>query len=353
MLNYERKFVLEDILPKFKKPLQDKIVYSVSLIRKAEKLALAYDPQNGYYNTFSGGKDSQVLYHLMQIAGVKYSTHMNFTSIDPPEVIRFVRTEYPDVKTIKPKDSIFNLAVKRKFLPTMRARWCCEEFKEHAGAGKVTTIGIRHAESVRRSKRNEVEINSRKFSGTLEELDAYREAKNAKKRRGRKSAKEINITNANGERVLGCISGKETLLISPIIHWTEDDVWTFLNTLNITHCVLYDEGWKRIGCINCPMSSRKQHEIENRRWPHVKENWIRAIKKIRAGGGIQRRVYLVQHAKTYVFSGSSSSNRLNEELEDEIAEHIYDWWISKKPYKKWFYEKFVQKELDFKEDEKV
>lgn len=292
MKNCERNFVLEEILPKFKKPLQDKIVYSVNLIKKAGKLALAYDPVNGYYNTFSGGKDSQVLYHLMQIAGVKHATHMNLTSVDPPEVIRFVRTEYPDVELIKPKDSIFNLAVRRKFLPTMIARWCCAEYKENSGAGKVTTIGIRHAESVRRSKRNEVEISSKKFSGTLDELDKFRTERNTKKRRGRKPVGEINITNANGERVLGCIHGKESLLISPIIHWSEEDVWTFLNTLSIKHCVLYDEGWKRIGCINCPMSSAKQHEIEVNRWPHVKRNWINAIKKIRAGGGVFKEEYI-------------------------------------------------------------
>lgn len=301
MTNSEKKFCLEDILPKFSKPLQDKIVYSVNLIRKAEKLALAYDPENGYYNTFSGGKDSQVLYHLMQIAGVKHRTHMNFTSIDPPEVIRFVRTQYPDVDLIKPKDSIFNLAVKRKFLPTMTVRWCCAEYKENAGAGKVTTIGIRHAESVRRSKRNEVEISSKKFSGTLEELDEFRDERNSKKRRGRKPAVEVNITNAKGERVLGCIHGKESLLISPIIHWSEEDVWTFLNTLGITHCVLYDEGWKRIGCIGCPMSSAKHYDLENKRWPHVRRNWINAIKKIRAGGVFKKEFIWYNMPRPRVF----------------------------------------------------
>lgn len=286
MINSELKFKLDDILPLFTPPIREKIIHSIELIKKAEKLALAYDPYNGYYNTFSGGKDSQCLYHLVQMAGVKHKTHMNLTSVDPPEVIRFVKKQYPDVELIKPRDSIYNIAVKRKILPTMRVRWCCEEFKESAGAGKVTLIGIRHAESSRRAKRNEVEINSRKFSGTLEQLDEYRDKQNSSKKRGRKhnDAKEINITNADGERVLGCIHGKESLLISPIIYWTDDDVWTFLNTLGIAHCELYDQGWHRIGCIGCPMSSRKQKMIENARYPHVKRNWIKAIKAIRMGG---------------------------------------------------------------------
>ena len=86
-------------------------------------------------------------------------------------------------------------------------------------------------------------------------------------------------------QTLGCISGKESILISPIIHWMEKDVWEFLNkVMEVPHCSLYDEGWHRIGCIGCPMSSEKQKQIENIRYPHVKRNWIKAIKSIRGGG---------------------------------------------------------------------
>ena len=42
--------------------LQDKINYSIALLRKCEKMALDYDPENGFYLAFSGGKDSQALY---------------------------------------------------------------------------------------------------------------------------------------------------------------------------------------------------------------------------------------------------------------------------------------------------
>ena len=49
------------------------------------------------------------------------------------------------------------------------------------------------------------------------------------------------------------------------------------------------------------------------------------------------------------FSGGSSSGRLTEEQEHEIAENIYDWWISGKPYKKWYAEKFQQLKLDLGE----
>ena len=251
--------------------------------------------RGGYFLAFSGGKDSQCLYHVAKLAGVKFVPHMNLTSVDPPEVIRFVKQQYPDVHFIKPKKSIYQYAVEKQILPTQRVRWCCNEYKEHAGAGKVTLIGIRHAESSRRAKRNEVEISNQKFSGTLEGLDEYREKRNSKKQKS-KNNKSVSIVTASGERTLGCLYGKETLLISPIIHWTFADVWEFLNKLGVAHSELYDQGYTRIGCICCPMSSLKQKRKELARYPHVKRNWIKAIKAIRSGGGgIQKRIYLVEH----------------------------------------------------------
>ena len=259
-------------------------------------------------------------------------------------------------------------------LPTHRVRWCCEAYKENAGAGKVTLIGIRHQESTRRAKRNEVEISSKKFSGTLEGFEQYREEKLSKPYKGR--AKSVNITNATGERTVGCISGKESLLISPIIYWTERDVWEFLNRVcQVPHCSLYDEGYSRIGCICCPMSNYRQKVREINRWPHVKRNWIKAIIAIRRGGGIARQTYRQQPCGTVLdqtgdlsqsklgghilhpdpqywtgFSESSSPDGLTEEQEWEIAENIFEWWISGKSYKKWYAEKFLQVKFEFNYD---
>lgn len=296
MINSEMTFDYGEVMQKLSEPLRRKVEHSIELLRKAEKLALAYDEENGYYLAFSGGKDSQCLYHIAKLAGVKFKAHMSLTSVDPPEVIRLVKRNYPEVELIKPKKSIFQIAIEKQILPTMRVRWCCAEYKETAGAGKVTLIGIRKAESSRRAKRNEVEINNRKFSGDLDELEKYRQEQRVKRMKRKSKADGVNITNADAEQTLGCIHGKESLLISPIIYWTEQDVWEFLNdVVRVPHCSLYDEGWHRIGCIGCPMSSPKQKQIEEKRWPHVKRNWIKAIKAIRNGGGIQRRIYMVEH----------------------------------------------------------
>ena len=157
----------EDALKLAPLDLRNKIQHSVELIRKAEKLALIYDPENGFYNTFSGGKDSQALYYIVKMSGVKFQTHMSLTSVDPADVIRFVKTQYPSVIRHKPQISIYKKAVEIGFLPTMTKRWCCKEYKEIGGAGKVKLIGIRSEESVKRSKRNEVEVSAKKFSGNI------------------------------------------------------------------------------------------------------------------------------------------------------------------------------------------
>lgn len=284
------KITLAEALNRASERLRKKMILSVELLQKAEKIALNYDAEQGYFLAFSGGKDSQALYHIAQLAGVRFQGHMNLTSVDPPEVIRFVKKNYPEVELNKPGKSIFQSAVERQILPTMRVRWCCAEYKETAGAGKVTLIGIRKAESSRRAKRNEVEIKSRKFSGDLDGLEEYRQEQKAKRIRRKSKEDGVNITNADEEQTLGCIHGKESLLISPIIYWSEQDVWEFLNdVVKVPHCSLYDEGWHRIGCIGCPMSSHKQKMLENERYPHVKRNWIKAIKAIRNGGGYSRK----------------------------------------------------------------
>ena len=389
--NMELNITLSEALERASEGLRKKMLHSVELLQKAEKIALNYDAENGYYLAFSGGKDSQALFHMTQLAGVKFCGHMNLTSVDPPEVIRFVKKNYPEVELIKPGKSIFQHAIEKQILPTMRVRWCCAEYKETAGAGKVTLIGIRKAESSRRAKRNEVEINNRKFSGDLDGLDEYRQEQRAKRARRKSKEQGVNITNADEEQTLGCIHGKESLLISPIIYWTEKDVWEFLNdVVKVPHCSLYDEGWHRIGCIGCPMSSHRQKMIENKRYPHIKRGWIKAIKAIRNGGvfkreyiwwnirkdwmplrnvrgllrtqavtsiiqtrniGIDERTEGYGSSRKLGFSGGSSSDRLTEEQENEIAENIYDWWISGKSYKQWYAEKFQQLKLDFCEEE--
>ena len=270
----------------------DRLQYSIRLLRKAQKLALTYDSDDGFFLAFSGGKDSQALYHVAKLAGVRFRAHMNFTSVDPPQVIRFVRTCYPDVITHAPVKSIFALAVDRGILPSMRIRWCCVDLKESAGAGKVTLIGIRKQESTRRAKRHEIEVSNKQFSGDFAQFKKWQRKTISVKeaallRRMKREGKKVNedYFSVNQQDQVRCINGQDSILISPIFNWTEKDVWYFLNeVVRVPHCELYDQGYHRIGCILCPMSSPRQKQREMQDFPHVRRGWLNAIKQIRAGG---------------------------------------------------------------------
>ena len=319
----------EDALKLAPLDLRNKIQHSVELIRKAEKLALIYDPENGFYNTFSGGKDSQALYYIVKMSGVKFQTHINFTSVDPADIVRFVKTQYPSVIRHKPQVSIYKKAIEMGILPTMIRRWCCQEYKEIGGAGKVKLIGIRSEESVKRSKRNEIEVSAKKFSGNIEEFKEWSNKKiERKKKHTLKNQDEFSIKNDNEVR---CINGKDSILISPIFNWTQKDVWYFLNNIiKAPHCKLYDERQTRIGCIMCPMSSLKQIQKDIEKYPYVKKKWIDTIKEMRRNGRFD-----------YKYTDNPNAT------EDEIAENIFDYWISRESYNKWYSKKFLQQKIYF------
>jgi phosphoadenosine phosphosulfate reductase len=68
-----------------------------------------YEPAAGYRLAFSGGKDSIVIKHLADRAGVKYQAHYSMTTIDPPEIYQFIRKYHPNVVWHRPKRSMFKI----------------------------------------------------------------------------------------------------------------------------------------------------------------------------------------------------------------------------------------------------
>jgi hypothetical protein len=118
--------------------------------------------------------------------------------------------------------------------PTRRGRWCCEKYKEHGGDGKAKVMGVRIAESARRA-------------GLW---------------------KPIN-NNKNGG-----------LILAPIAYWTDEDVWEFHELRGIPHCCLYDEGFKRLGCIGCPLAGPEGQKRDFERWPKFEALWRKGFHKI-------------------------------------------------------------------------
>jgi phosphoadenosine phosphosulfate reductase len=228
----------------------------ISIMRLKE-----FEPEEGYYLAFSGGKDSICIYQLALMASVKFDAHMNFTSVDPPEVIRFVKTEYPEVSIDRPRTTMWELIENKRMPPTRIVRYCCAELKERGGEGRFVATGVRAAESAKRKHRAMVDL---------------------------------------------CYT-KHKRIINPIIDWTDEDVWEFIRSNNFKYPSLYDEGWKRIGCIMCPMGSTKGMVRDMKKFPNYYKAYLLAFKKM-----------LIKNKKD------------NINCRWETEQEVMDWWLSGK-----------------------
>ena len=148
-------------------------------VQMAIKRLQAFCPEEGYFVAFSGGKDSQCVYHLCQMAGVKFDAHYSVTSVDPPELVRFIKSHYPDVmfdhhnRNGKPV-TMWSLIIEKGIPLTRLARYCCQYLKETSGVGRVVVTGVRASESANR-KKNQGVITipkaGKKFQAGLKEMN--------------------------------------------------------------------------------------------------------------------------------------------------------------------------------------
>ena len=102
---------------------------TVDKVAEAIKLLREHEPPEGYYLCFSGGKDSVVIYGLAKQAGVKFDAHHSVTTVEPPELMKFIRDKYPEVQKESPQLTMAQLIVKNKTPPTRIARYCCRLLK--------------------------------------------------------------------------------------------------------------------------------------------------------------------------------------------------------------------------------
>ena len=242
-------------------------IYGRTKVETAIERCRRFEPEDGYYLAFSGGKDSAVIKALADMAGVKYDAHYAITSVDPPELVRFIKDEHPDVirerqywKTDgvyhKAGDPItmWNLIPHKGMPPTRLARYCCQYLKEQGGRDRFVITGVRWAESAKRKKyRAGLEL-SDKLTGDREHHDP--------------DSEELKHTTQKYAR-----RG-----LNPIVDWTNDEVWEFIREDNIPYCKLYDKGYKRLGCIGCPMSTKQAAELNN--YPKFKQAYLHSFERM-------------------------------------------------------------------------
>lgn len=186
--------------------------------------------------SYSGGKDSDVILELAKMAGINYRAIYKNTTIDPPGTIAHAKKMGAEI--VQPKKSFFKIIQEHGF-PSRWARFCCSELKEYKILDRAIH-GIRRCESVKRAER-------------------YKEPEYCRS-----------------------YSKKEKVRIYlPILEWSDQDVKEFIEERGIKcHPLYYMRGGqfdvtKRLGCIGCPLQSRKKRIEEFKENPKMLRSWIK------------------------------------------------------------------------------
>ena len=136
-----------------------------------------------------------------------------------------------------------------------------------------------------------------------------------------------------------------TTTINPIIDWSDGEVWEFIKEYNIPYCCLYDEGFKRLGCIGCPMGTVKNRKREFERWPKYKALYLKAFEQMieNRGGTVKQKKWANQTAEdvmdgyltenfTHPRGGTNrlypyATTRAGKDWSEMTAEEVIEWWI--------------------------
>lgn len=235
-----------------------------------------FQPPEGYWLAFSGGKDSVVIKRIADMAGINYTAHYQTTSVDPPELVYFIRENHPDVIIDIPKDkdgkqiSMWSL-IREKGLPTRWRRFCCAYLKENASNGHMVITGVRWAESKKRADNQGIV--------TLMDNTELGQSGNPDFRYTDRKGSVLVNDNDESRRIVEQCYKKGRVTVNPIVEWSDSDVWDFIRDQRLPVCSLYFEGYHRLGCIGCPLAGGKVMAQEFARYPKYAKLYRRAIGK--------------------------------------------------------------------------
>lgn len=90
----------------------------------------------------------------------------------------------------------------------------------------------------------------------------------------------LRLDNRDNARMVEMCYKTHTTLVNPIVDWDTAEVWEFIKEYNVPYCQLYDQGYKRLGCIGCPMAGGKGQLREFERYPKFKNLYLTAFEKM-------------------------------------------------------------------------
>lgn len=275
--------------------------------QRAIKYLQAFEPQSEpYYLCYSGGKDSDCIRILAELAGVKHECKHNLTTVDAPETVRYVREVIGKENICRPEYTMVQLIVMKKIPPTRLYRYCCKYLKEREGKGRMKITGVRWAESNKR-KENRGFIN---ISGRPKTTRREAKEMNVEFRVTNQGGMILNNDNSESRRFVEHCYRTASTMVNPIVNWTDDDVWEFLHHYGCSSNPLYQEDQKRIGCVGCPMAGAKGMKKEFARWPGFRKMYVYAFDKM---------------LRARKEAGLSTTQAWCD------GEHVMRWWVGDNP----------------------
>lgn len=255
-----------------------KVQTAIERIKTAQDMSRRY-MNDDLYIMISGGKDSSVIQQLAVESGIKCHFVHSLTTVDAPDTVYFVRSEFKrleelgyDCKIRRPPKSMWQLIIDANGLPPLRTmRYCCHAIKERpvrTEEGKPAFIctGVRWAESTQRKTRGEFEALASKKDKRVVMTDVITEEKPVLSNDNELNRKLFEDCKLRSEKV-----------VNPIIDWSEEDVWDYIKDRELPYNPLYDRGFKRIGCVGCPMQNPKERARQFEMYPKFKDAYIRAF----------------------------------------------------------------------------
>ena len=239
-----------------------------------ERLRLGAETSKRMYNAplllcYSGGKDSDVLLQLAINSGIDFEVLHNHTTIDAPETVYHIRNTFKKLElqgikcTIeKPtykgeRVTMWSLIPMKMFPPTRIVRYCCTVLKERGGRNRAIATGVRRAESIARSKR-----------GIYEDYNSDKKKKII-----------LNNDNDDKRRWFERCQKQAKTIINPIVDWNDENIKDYIQSEKIDLNPLYCEGFRRVGCVGCPMAGKHRY-VEFRRYPTYKKAYIHAFDRM-------------------------------------------------------------------------